>query len=103
MGSIETRELCPLEDAWEIDWMRLEPQPVPSRLSVIVAPVEAPSLEGALFEGSDMGPPTLIRSQRGDSGETVELVTQVEAQKEIFVRVTSEGTLERLAAFPTYQ
>ena len=35
--------------------------------------------------------------------ETVELVTQVEAQKEIFVRVTSEGTLERLAEFPTYQ
>lgn len=99
---VSRRAFCPLDQAWEVEWLALETTTVPGELSARVVVVgELPALDIALFK-KENELLELMRSAQFD-GERYNLRLPVAAGEKYLIRMSTDAPLERILESVDYQ
>lgn len=99
---VSRRAFCPLDQAWEVEWLALETTTVPGELSARVVVVgELPALDIALFK-KENELLELMRSAQFD-GERYNLRLPVAAGEKYLIRISTAAPLGRILESVDYQ
>ncbi len=102
LNAVQLYSFCPLDQAWEIDWLALEPAGQPGTLTAqIVAVGDLPELDVVLFEQTSDGLDRVRRASRTDNYYQLRL--PVVPDQTHFVRISADGVPGRIVEGVDYQ
>ncbi|MFP4598003.1 MAG: hypothetical protein ACLFVJ_07115 [Persicimonas sp.] len=101
-NSVRSLPFCPLEDAWEVDWLALDQPDEDTLLTAQVVPVgDLPSLDVVLFEQTDEGPERIRRAAFTD--DTYRLRVPADDGADYLLRLSADGAPGRIIDGVDYQ